>query len=298
MRWTRWGPRRFTRLPKSLKGKVVVITGANTGIGKINATLMAKLGAKVVMACRDMAKAHIAAEDVAKEAKQSDDDNVVVMKLDLSSLASVRQFAKELSEKVSQIDILINNAGVMMCPHWKTDDGFEMQFGTNHLGHFLMTLLLLPLLRRAPAARIINVSSVAHLRGKINFDDINSDTKYNKMNAYSQSKLANVLFTRELANKLSDTRITCYALHPGVIDTDLYRHMDGFLGFMTRLFNTITMISADLGAQTTHYCALEESLSGETGRYYKNCGRVDNMVPNAKNKFFIVDRHKKILFLE
>lgn len=137
------------------------------------------------------------------------------------------------------------------------------------IGHFLLTQLLIDKLKKSSNARIINVSSIAHLRGEINFDDINLNKNYDKYDAYSQSKLANVLFTRELANRLSTTDIKVYCLHPGLINTDLYRHWTGCLAFITNAFNRIVQMDAELGAQTTHYCALEDSLNEETGRYYK-----------------------------
>ncbi|CAG2175170.1 unnamed protein product [Oppiella nova] len=249
-----------------MRGQVVVITGANTGIGKVNATLFARLGAKVVMGCRDMAKAHIAAEDIRRLVTDAD---VEVLKLDLSSLGSVRQFAKECGERVQHISLLVNNAGLMFCPNWRTEDGFEMQFGTNHLGHFLLTLLLMDKLKSAPKARIINVSSIAHMTGEINFDDINSNQSYNKYRAYYQSKLANVLFTRELASRLTGTQVTAYSLHPGLVDTGLWKYMSGCLKLLNIMFKSITNIEPELGAQTTHYCALEPSIANESGFYYK-----------------------------
>ena len=170
-------------------------------------------------------------------------------------------------------------------------------------GHFLLTNLLVDKLKKSSNARIINVSSVAHIRGEISWDDINLDKSYNKYKAYSQSKLANILFSRELANRLTDTDIKVYCLHPGLINTDLYRHLNGVMSCIFNFSSKIVNIDAELGAQTTLYCALEESISGETGRYYKwviksklicenlrilvinsiirNCRRVENMVANA-----------------
>merc|ERR1712013_904816 len=169
-----------------LDGKTVVIAGANTGIGKVTATELSKRGAKVVMLCRNMEKGE-----------------EVVHKLDLSSLASVRECAEQLGNSLEKIDILINNAGIMACPEMRTQEGFEMQIGTNHFGHFLLTNLVMPLLKKAaPTARIVNVSSLAHTRGQIQWDDINFEkTPYDAIKAYGQSKLANILFTKELARK-------------------------------------------------------------------------------------------------
>ncbi|CAG2119874.1 unnamed protein product, partial [Medioppia subpectinata] len=266
--FTPYGPKRYTNLPTTMAGKVVVITGANSGIGKVNATLFAKLGAKVVMGCRDMAKAYIAAMDIRTEAG-ADMAKVLVMKLDLSSLVSVREFAKALSDVVDHIDILVNNAAVMFCPNWRTDEGFEMQFGINHLGHFLLTHLVMDKLMAAPdGARIINVSSMAHMIGEINFEDINSDQSYGKYRAYFQSKLANVLFTRELAQRLKGTGVRAYCLHPGNMRSDLYKHLYGFWGLIACFMGPFCFMSAEMGAQTTHFCALDVSVADDSGYYY------------------------------
>ena len=207
----------------SLAGKTVIITGANTGIGKETAIDMAKRQARVIMACRSVERGEKAAKEVRKA---SGSIKVEFRQLDLASLASVRRFCEHVLKEESHIDILINNAGIMSCPYWKTEDGFEMQFGVNHLGHFLLTNLLLDRLKKAPAARIVNVSSLAYKRTNgINFDDINSEQSYIPRAAYSQSKLANILFTRSLAKRLEGTRVTANSLHPGVICTELGRHM-------------------------------------------------------------------------
>uniref|UniRef100_A0A4W4G0H2 Uncharacterized protein n=1 Tax=Electrophorus electricus TaxID=8005 RepID=A0A4W4G0H2_ELEEL len=182
-----------------LDGRTVIITGANTGIGKETACDMAKRGARVVMACRDFIKAEKAAAEIQRS---TGNVNVVVRQLDLASLISVRKFVHEFITTEDRLDILINNAGVMMCPHSLTEDGFETQFAVNHLGHFLLTLLLLDVLKRSAPSRVINVSSIAHKGGKIHFDDLNFNQKpYNALVSYRQSKLANVLFTQELSRR-------------------------------------------------------------------------------------------------
>ena len=159
----------------------------------------------------------------------SSNQSVECRQLDLSSLASVRQFATGILDGHMSVDILINNAGVMRCPYWKTEDGFEMQFGVNHLGHFLLTNLLLDRIKESPGARIVNVSSKAYLRVPegLDFDDLNSENKeYNPAKAYGHSKLANIYFTRSLADRLKDTDVIVNCLHPGVIWTELGRHME------------------------------------------------------------------------
>uniref|UniRef100_A0AAY5EFX5 Retinol dehydrogenase 12, like n=1 Tax=Electrophorus electricus TaxID=8005 RepID=A0AAY5EFX5_ELEEL len=161
-------------------------------------------------------------------------------------------------------NILINNAGVMVCPYGKTADGFEMQIGVNHMGHFLLTFLLIDLIKRSTPARIINVSSMAHKWGNINLDDINSEKSYDKSKAYSQSKLANVLFTRSLAKKLQGTGVTVYAVHPGVVQTELWRHLSGPQQAAMCLIRPITKTPVQ-GAQTTIYCSVAPELETETG---------------------------------
>ncbi|XP_068579050.1 retinol dehydrogenase 11-like [Cebidichthys violaceus] len=255
----------------SLEGKTVLITGGNTGIGKETAVDLAKRGARVLLACRDMDRANKAAEEVKK---RSGNDNVIVKKLDLASLQSVRQLAKDVLASEERLDILINNAGVMSCPKWQTEDGFEMQFGVNHLGHFLLTNCLLDLLKKSASSRIVTVSSLAHQRGQIYFDDIHQEKDYRPWKSYAQSKLANVLFTRELANKLQGTGVTTYSLHPGVIRTELGRHFWPTMPLWKRVVYTPLMFfikSPTEGAQTTIYCAVEESLQNESGLYYSDC---------------------------
>ncbi|XP_033126834.1 retinol dehydrogenase 12-like [Anneissia japonica] len=250
-----------------LTGKVVIVTGANTGIGKETAKDLAQRGAKVILACRDVAKGVKAAVEIGGE-------NIEVKKLDLSSLESVRSFAKSVIDKEQRLDILINNAGVFMCPQQETADGFELQFGTNHLGHFLLTNLLLDLMKKSAPSRIVNVSSGAHMLGKMHFDDLNMKDCYTPGNAYNQSKLANVLFTKELARRLKGTGVTCYSLHPGVVRTDIARHLFVGLRAVVYCVSFIFFKNSKDGAQTTIHCAVEESLENETGFYYSDCKRV------------------------
>ncbi|XP_026764334.2 retinol dehydrogenase 13-like [Galleria mellonella] len=263
-----------------LVGKTAVITGCNTGIGKETALDFYKRGAKVIMACRSIEKAEQAKSDIETKCKDlSNTGNLVVVKCDLTSLKSVRECAQEILDTEPQINILVNNAGVMMCPKGKTEDGFEIQFGTNHLSHFLLTMLLLPRIINSKPARIVTVSSRGHTRSGINFEDPNYETRpYKSIEAYAQSKLANILFTKELALKLKEHDIegvNTYSLHPGVIKTELGRHLDNtlFPGARTiigLLFTPFTK-SIELGAQTTIYCAVDEKCADETGLYYSDC---------------------------
>ncbi|XP_018563138.1 retinol dehydrogenase 13-like [Anoplophora glabripennis] len=261
-----------------LDGKTAVITGANTGIGKYTAQDFYTRGARIIVACRNLEKANQAIADIKEACKDLENlGTILVVELDLSSLSSIKNCAAQLLDSEERIDLLINNAGVMMCPESRTEDGFEMQIGTNHLGHFLFTLLLLPRICQSTPARIVNVSSLAHRGGRIDLEDLNWEKKkYGEFASYQQSKLANILFTKELARRLTDMGIngvTTYALHPGAIKTDLGRHLlDSSL--MTNLFvRSIawTFKTPQEGAQTTIYCAVDEKCADENGLYYAEC---------------------------
>ncbi|XP_058462825.1 retinol dehydrogenase 12-like [Malaya genurostris] len=253
-------------------GKVIVITGANTGIGKETAKELLKRGGKVYIACRSLEKANQARSELIAETGRSD---IHVRELDLSSLDSVRNFAKRFLAEESRLDILINNAGVMACPKSLTKDGFEQQIGVNHLGHFLLTNLLLERIKASAPSRIVNLSSLAHVYGSINKADLNSEKSYNQVTAYCQSKLANVLFTRELAKRLQGTKVTSYAVHPGAVDTELPRHMGSFFFLFehkwVKPFLSIAFKTPRSGAQTSLYTALDEDLANESGKYYVDC---------------------------
>lgn len=266
-----------------LDGKTVVITGCNTGIGKIAAIDLSKRGAKIVMLCRSVDKAEAAADDIRK----ATEGEVVVHKMDLASLESISNCADQLGNSLDKIDILINNAGVMMCPDLKTEDGFEMQIGTNHFGHFYLTNLLMPLMKKAgPGARIVNISSLAHESGSMQWDDINFEkTPYSATEAYRQSKLANILFTKELARRGEGSGVTAYSLHPGVVATELWRYSgvtfgcvgSCIMGCIRPLFKT-----PENGAQTTIFCAVDESIADHSGRYYSDC-KEKRPRPQAEN---------------
>ncbi len=207
---------------EKMNGKTVIITGANTGIGRETALDLARRGARVIIACRDENKALDALNYIKSG---SANENVVFKQLDLASLSSVRRFASEVLREEERIDVLINNAGVMFTPHLLTEDGFEMQFGVNHLGHFLLTMLLLDRIKDTPNSRIVNVSSLAHMPGYLDFKDMMWEKNYSWMLAYCRSKLANIMFTNELARQLEGTGVTVYSLHPGSIRTELVRHV-------------------------------------------------------------------------
>lgn len=203
-----------------LRGKFAVVTGANSGLGLHTASALAAKGARVVLACRDAAKADAAMQQIRAQVPAA---QLEFLPLDLADLASVRRFADTLLQRETRLDLLCNNAGVMALPQRKTRDGFEMQVGTNHLGHFALTGLLLPLLQQTPGARVVTVSSLAHHLGRIRLDDLNWERGYSKWPAYGQSKLANLMFALELGRRLQKTAsgTISVAAHPGYAATNL-----------------------------------------------------------------------------
>jgi len=253
-----------------LDGKTVVITGGNTGIGKETAIDLAKRGAKVIIACRSKERGENAVKDIRKE---SGNEQVYTRLLDLASYASIRKFADGIISSEPKLDILINNAAVMMCPFWKTEDGHEMQFGVNHLGHFLLTNLLLELIKKSAPSRIINVSSMAHRwPSTIDFDQINNETAYSPYYAYGTSKLANVLFSRELHQRLKDTSVSVFSLHPGAVNTELARHIIGDIGeFLATPVRLILFKTPQQGAQTSICCAVDDDVLKLSGEYFSDC---------------------------
>ncbi|KAM6995493.1 retinol dehydrogenase 13 isoform 2-T2 [Tautogolabrus adspersus] len=239
--------------------------------------------ARVVMACRDLTRAEQAAEEIRRS---TGNGNVVTRHLDLSSVYSVRQFAKDFIDSEDRLDILINNAGVMMCPKWLTEDGFETQLAVNHLGHFLLTNMLLPMLKSSAPSRVVTVSSIAHKGGRIDLDDLFfSRRPYSPLESYKQSKLANVLFSRELAQRVKGSGVSSFCLHPGVIYTDLGRHVFSwipFLGALLTLPNHLCMKTPWQGCQTTLYCALTPGLEVKSGRYFSDCAEKET-APQAQD---------------
>ncbi|XP_027022955.2 retinol dehydrogenase 12 [Tachysurus fulvidraco] len=249
-----------------LDGKTALITGGNTGIGKETALDLAARGARVILACRDVEKGEEAAAEIRTRVGGA---QVEVRELDLADTYSIRVFAQRFLQEVSHLHILINNAGVMMCPYMKTADGFEMHLGVNHLGHFLLTFLLVGVLKRSAPSRIIVVSSLAHYFGWIRFHDLHSQGSYNSGLAYCQSKLANVLFTKELARKLTGLNVTVNSVHPGTVRSDLVRHST-LMSLLFALFSIFLKTPRE-GAQTSVYCAVAEELHSITGKHFSDC---------------------------
>jgi NAD(P)-dependent dehydrogenase (short-subunit alcohol dehydrogenase family) len=247
-------------------GRTAIVTGANSGIGLEAARELARAGAAVTLACRNADKGEAARRDITATAP---DARVEVAALDLGSLASVREFAERFASAHDAIDLLINNAGVMAPPRQVTSDGFELQFGTNHLGHFALTARLLPLIQDRDGARIVNVSSTAHRTGRINFDDLQGERSYARWGAYGQSKLANLLFTFELDRRLraAASPVKSVAAHPGYAATNLQTTgPTGLQAFVMQIGNAILAQSAAMGALPTLYAATHPDVQG--GMYF------------------------------
>lgn len=246
---------------QDLEGKRIIITGANSGIGLEAAKALSKKGAEVILAVRNKQKGQSSVESIQKEIPQA---SLKVMKLDLADLASVREFAKEFSNQFHSLDVLINNAGVMVPPYQQTKDGFELQFGTNYLGHFALTGLLLPLLKNTANSRIVSLSSIAHRGGSIFFDNLDGTKGYKAMMFYRQSKLATLLFAKELDQRLKQHGIPIISLacHPGISTTNLFKigkkDVPAYLKSLMNLF----LQPANMGALPTIYAATETSLTG------------------------------------
>jgi NAD(P)-dependent dehydrogenase (short-subunit alcohol dehydrogenase family) len=247
-------------------GRIAVITGANSGIGYQAARYLADRGATVVLAARDPARTKAAHDQLLSQVPEARLDTVA---LDLASLDSVRQAAIEIRARYPRLDLLINNAGVMMSPHGQTADGFELQFGTNHLGHFALTGLVLPSLLDVDGSRVVTISSNGHKMGRIHFTDLQSERRYNRVTAYAQSKLANLMFTYELQRRLTQAHASTIAVaaHPGTSDTNLVRHLPGWMQAGSRL---VPNQDAGAGALPTVRAATDPEARG--GDYYGPSG--------------------------
>ncbi|MFE7801441.1 SDR family NAD(P)-dependent oxidoreductase [Nocardia sp. NPDC057440] len=247
------------------QGRLAIVTGANSGLGFEAARALAAHGASVVLAVRDVDKGKYAVDRIADVVPGAD---TTVQQLDLTSLESVRNAAEQLRSAYSSIDLLVNNAGVMYTPRRITSDGFELQFGTNHLGHFALTGLLLDRMLPVPGSRVVTVSSVGHrIRARINFDDLQGERSYNRVAAYGQSKLANLMFTYELQRRLSGTGKTiAVAAHPGAANTDLMRNMPAALRALVPVVAPIATQSPAMGALSILRAATDPGVLG--GQYY------------------------------
>ncbi|MCI0840101.1 MAG: SDR family oxidoreductase [Chloroflexi bacterium] len=252
-----------------MKDKTVVVTGGNNGIGLETAVGLSKLGAHVVITARNQAKGEAALADIKD---RSQNGSVQLMLADFASLSSIRDFAANFKKDHDRLDVLVNNAGGVNTSRSETQDGFETTFGVNHLGYFLVTNLLLDTLKASAPARVVSVSSRAHERRKgMNFDDLNSKQSYSGMGVYGDSKLANVLFTYELARRLKGSGVTANCLHPGVVRSGFGQNNGGFISFAFKSFYTlltpVTKSNAQ-GAKTSIYLASSTEVEGVTGKYF------------------------------
>lgn len=267
-----------------LHGKTAIVTGSNTGIGKTTAIDLAKRGARVILACRSVQRGEVALAEVMRE---SGSNNVVFMQLDLGSLRSVRSFAETFLKTEPRLDLLINNAGIYL--QGKTEDNLGMMFGVNHIGHFLLTNLLLERLKECGPSRVVSVASVGHNVGSIDFGCLNAHKAlgtgtsfFPVVKIYCDSKLCNVLFTYELAKRLQGTDVTCYCLHPGAINSELARNANTVFAAVLKLIRGFFFKNTVQGAQTTLHCALQEGLEPYSGRYFSNCS-VRDVYSKAKD---------------
>ena len=252
--------------------KICMVTGATSGIGKVTARELAQQGATVVVVGRSMQKS-VATVNQIKE--QTGNPSVQFMLADLSSQKDIRQLAEEFKSQYQRLDVLVNNAGAIMLSQKQSVDGIEMTFALNHLDYFLLTNLLLDTLKSSAPARIINVSSGAHNGVEINFGDLQNRQRYKGYQAYSRSKLGNLLFTYELARRLEGTGVTVNALHPGLVATNLLKN-NGVFGHLLKFLLGLTGVSAEEGAQTSVYLATSPEVEGVTGQYFINRKAVES----------------------
>jgi retinol dehydrogenase-12 len=254
-----------TAIAQNLSGRVALVTGANTGIGLVTARELAARGAHVFVACRSVEKGQAAVDDIRRV---TGNEKVELLSLDLGDFESVRLCAQTFLARDLPLHLLINNAGLAGAKGL-TNSGFELAFGTNHLGPFLLTQLLVERIKQSAPSRIVNVASRAHTRvAGIDFDAVTKPTVGKAgLPEYGVSKLANVLFSAELGRRLAGSGVTTYSLHPGVVASDVWRELPGPLRAILKLF----MISTEEGAATTIYCATSTEVSGQTGLYYDKC---------------------------
>jgi NAD(P)-dependent dehydrogenase (short-subunit alcohol dehydrogenase family) len=249
-----------------MHGKTVLITGANQGVGKASAEALGKMGAKLILVCRNAEKAKAAIADIEKAGAK----DVELLIGDLGTQADIRRIASEVLAKHDRLDVLINNAGVLVTNRRETKDGIEETFAINHLGYFLLTTLLLDLVKKTPRARIVSVSSRAHNGASVNWADPQLRKGWSAFRAYGQSKLCNILFTRELARRLEGTGVTANSLHPGVIASG-FGHTDGGIVSVLVTIAKPFFITPEKGARTQVWLASSPEVEGISGKYFDNC---------------------------
>ncbi len=248
----------------NMQNKMVMVTGANAGIGKVTARELAKMGATVIMVARSRQRGE---EALAEVKAASGNENVVLMLADLSSQDSIRQLAVEFKANYDRLHVLVNNAGAIFMKRRESVDGLEMTFALNHLGYYLLTMLLLETLQASAPARIVNVTSGAHFGGRIQFADLQMQKGYAGFRAYSASKLANVLFTYELARRLAGQGVTVNCLHPGFVASNFAKN-NGLLARMGMKLLSPFALSSEEGAETSIYLASSPEVEGVTGKYF------------------------------
>lgn len=246
-----------------MQGKICLVTGATSGIGKVSAEALAGMGARVIVGARNLDKAERTVADIRT---RTGNDEVEYLLADLSIQAEVRRLAEKVQEQYTHLDVLLNNAGAMYFRRQVSADGFELTWATNHLNYFLLTQLLLPMLEKSAAGRVVNVASSAHWRGVIQFDDLQFERGYSPMKVYGQSKLANILFTRELARRLEGSQVTANAVHPGLVATNFGQNF-GLARLIGKIFLSGAK-SAEEGAQTLIYLASSAEVQGVTGKFF------------------------------
>ncbi|XP_076126531.1 retinol dehydrogenase 14 [Alosa pseudoharengus] len=268
--------RRYCTDVKRLDGKTVLITGGNSGIGKETAVALAIRGARVIIACRDVDKAQKAVRVIKA---RSHNVNVVYMELDLANMRSIREFCTSFLQKEKRLDILINNAGIPSVLDW-TDDNFSMCFGVNHLGHFLLTNLLLGRLKESAPSRVITLTCDNYKYQKLDFQDLN----YNLLPffTYCRSKLANIYFTQELARMTDGKGVTAYAVHPGYVQSNWTCHFSILFRILMQVIMFMFFVPCELGAQTVIYCAVSDRVTDNNGGYFTDC-RPATLRPFAKD---------------
>jgi NAD(P)-dependent dehydrogenase (short-subunit alcohol dehydrogenase family) len=254
----------------NMSGKTVLITGATNGIGRVTALELAKMGAQVVVVGRSKERT-----DAVRDAIRSAGGQADTLVADLSSMSEVRRLSEAIKRQYSRLDVLLNNAGAIFPSRETTVDGYEMTFALNHLAYFLLTNLLLDILKDSGDSRIVNVSSDAHKGAKLNFDDLQTEKGYGMggLAAYSRSKLANVMFTYELARRLSGTRVTANALHPGFVATGFGHTRGGLMSFAMRFISRFAL-KPEQGAETSIYLVSSPEVEGVTGKYFEKCKAV------------------------
>jgi retinol dehydrogenase-12 len=253
-------------MERLLSGRVALVTGATNGIGQVTAREFARMGARTLIVARDPGRGEASARAI----RDATGASAEVLVADLSSREQVRRLAGEVRERAGRLDLLVNNAGAIFAERRVSADGVEMTLALNHLAYFLLTLELLPLLAASPEARVVNVASMAHEHGAIDFDDLQGERGYGMWKAYGQSKLANVLFTAELARRLAGSRVTANALHPGAVASGFGRDHPGFFGKLVAI-GAPFLASPEKGARTTLHVATAPALLGVSGRYFSAC---------------------------